>query len=443
MHDMLARLFPICRSQTGDGVRQSLALLQDVLPLHIHEVPSGTPVFDWEVPQEWNIRDAWIADASGKKLIDLASSNLHVLNGSAPVKARMPWSELKTRLHTLPDQPERIPYRTAFFQNTWGFCLTQQQFDAMAEQGEQHYDVCIDSTLEHGSLTLGEWYLPGQTSAEVLLSTHTCHPSLANDGLSGLVVATWLARWLATQPRRYSYRLLLAPATIGAITWLSINQDHVDRIRHGLVLSCLGDSGHFNYRRSRQGNAEVDRRVQNILQDDGADHQIHDFEPFGYDQRQFCSPGFDLPMGCLMRTPNGEYPEYHTSADDLSLVRPEALEHSLKTLIRICDSLEANYSPTYINRHPHGEPRLGKHGLYHAFGTRPDAQQLQNAMLWILNLSDGRHSLADIAEVSQLPLPGLEEAASLLETHGLVSCEDHRPRQSPQAHTLLSTLVTI
>lgn len=443
MHDMIARLFPICRSQTGDGVRESLRMLQELIPLQLLEVPSGTPAFDWEVPQEWNIREAWIADESGRRVIDIRESTLHVINGSIPIHRRLPWSELQEHLQTLPDQPDLIPYRTAFFQNKWGFCLSQQQFDELSQRGDQTYEVCIDADLTAGSLTLGEWYLPGESEAEVLLSTHTCHPSLANDGLSGLVVAVWLARWLATQPRRYSWRLLLAPATIGAITWLSLNRNQTDRIRHGLVLSCLGDTGPLNYHRSRRGDAEIDRQVASILQTDSDAHQIHDFEPFGYDQRQFCSPGFDLPVGCLMRTPNGQYPEYHTSADDLSLVKPEALEHSLNTLIRICESLEAGYTPAFVNRSPHGEPRLGKHGLYHAFGSRSDAQQLQTAMLWILNLSDGRHSLADIAYRSGLTDSLLEQAASLLESHHLLTREDFRPRRPLRQHELLTALTSI
>lgn len=443
MHDMLARLFPICRSQTGNGVRESLRLLQEVLPLDIEEVPSGTPVFDWEVPQEWNIREAWIADDSGRRVIDLNDSTLHVVNGSVAFRGQLAWSELKSHLHTLPEQPELIPYRTAFFQDQWGFCLSQRQFDELNRHGERVYDVCIDTERTHGSLTLGEWYLPGETAEEVLLSSHTCHPSLANDGLSGLVVGTWLARWLAEQPRRYSYRLVLAPATIGAITWLGLHHKRLDHVRHGLVLSCLGDSGPLNYRRSRRGNAEIDRRVEHVLQNDSAEHQVLDFEPFGYDQRQFCSPGFDLPMGCLMRTPNGRYPEYHTSADDLTLVRPEALEHSLQTLIRICEQLEAGYTPTYVSRKPHGEPRLGKHGLYHAFGSRPDARQLQNAMLWVLNLSDGRHSLSDITDRSRLADSLLQEAASLLETHGLLTRQDIRPGRSHRQHELLTDLISI
>lgn len=421
IHDLVSRLFPICRSQTGDGVRQSLEMLRELLPLELLEIPSGTKVFDWDVPQEWNISDAWITDESGTRVVDFRESNLHVVNGSTPIRRRMPWSELKSHLITLPEQPELIPYRTAFFQDKWGFCISQRQFDVLEARGECHYDVCIDATVADGSLTLGEWYLPGETQAEVLISTHICHPSLANDGLSGAAIAAYLGRWLATRRRRFSYRILFIPATIGAIAWLSLNQNHVHRIRHGLVLSCLGDSGKLNYRRSRQGNAQIDRTVSQVLGDIGEDHAIHDFEPFGYDQRQYCSPGFDLPIGCLMRTPNGRYPEYHTSADDLSLVRPDALEHSFNTLTQISERLEASSARLFINNSPKCEPRLGKHGLYHAFGSRPDAQEMQEAILWSLNLCDGRHSLADIADRSGVSEELLNEATTLLEEHGFLS----------------------
>ena len=422
IHDLVSRLFPICRSQTGDGVRQSLQMLRELIPLDLREVPSGINVFDWEVPQEWNISNAWIADEDGNHIVDFSDSNLHVVNGSAAVQTTLPWSELKEKLTTLPDQPDLIPYRASFFGNSWGFCLSQRKFDELERRGERRYEVCIDASRVDGSLTYGELLIPGASDAEVLLSTHTCHPSLANDGLTGMAIAAFLGEWLAQQERQYSYRLLFAPATIGAITWLSLNEDNVKNIRHGLVLSCLGDSGHLNYRRSRRDTAEIDRTVVEVLGETCDDFAVHRFEPFGYDQRQFCSPGFDLPMGCLMRTPNGEYPQYHTSADDLNLVRPAALQHSFTTITQIIERLEQNYSPTYLNVNPKCEPRLGKHGLYHAFGARPNAQEIQQAILWVLNLSDGHRSLVDIAHRSAVPIKVLTEASKLLEEHGFLTC---------------------
>ena len=421
IYDLIARLFPICRSQTGEGTRESLRMLRELIPVELHEVPSGTPVLDWEVPQEWNISDAWIADSSGKRVVDFQKSNLHVVNGSQPIRATLPWSELKTHLITLPEQPDLVPYRASFFGNGWGFCLSQKQFDALDDQSEREYEVCIDASRTDGSLTLGEFFIPGQSESEILLSTHTCHPSLANDGLSGMALAAFIGQWLQSRPRRYSYRLLFAPATIGAITWLALNELELSRIRHGLVLSCLGDPGRFNYRRTRQGQTEIDRTVAEVMTDLAVPFQQHDFEPFGYDQRQFCSPGFDLPVGCLMRTPNGEYPEYHTSADNLNLVTPGALGRSFEVITRIIKRLEENYSEAYINVRPKGEPRLGKHGLYHAFGSRPDAAELQNALLWVLNLSDGKHSLSDIAHRSNCPQDRLTEAAHLLVEHGFLN----------------------
>lgn len=420
MHELVSRLFPICRSQTGNGVRQSLDIVSEMIPLVTHEVPSGTHVFDWEVPQEWNISDAFIADESGTRVVDFRESNLHIINGSIPVRRRMRWGELKNHLIALPDHPDWIPYRTTFFQDKWGFCLSQKQFDALVQLGDREYDVCIAASRQEGSLTFGELFIQGDSSDEVLFSTHICHPSLANDGLSGIAVACFLARWLQSQQRSYSYRFLFIPATIGAITWLSLNEHRLQNIRHGLVLSCLGDSGHLHYRRSRRGTAEIDWTVARVLEEKGVPYTLLDFEPFGYDQRQFCSPGFNLPMGCLMRTPNEQYPEYHTSADDLSLVRPAALEDSLRTLVEVCDRLEQNRTPRFINTMPHCEPRLGKSGLYHAFGTRPDAQDLQRAMLWTLNLSTGDHSLLDVAERSQMSLMLIEQAAALLELHGFL-----------------------
>jgi aminopeptidase-like protein len=433
MHALTSRLFPICRSQTGDGVRESLRILREFIPLDIHKVPTGTPVFDWEVPREWNIKDAYIADASGHRVIDFQRSNLHVVSGSVPVWTRLAWSVLKEHLTTLPEQPELIPYRTAFFQDTWGFCLSQRQFDQLDAHGEQEYEVCIDSTLEDGSLTYGELFLEGESDEEILISTHICHPSLANDGLSGLAVATFLAQHLAPQERRYSYRFLFVPATIGAITWLALNEDKTPRIKHGLVLSCLGDDGPINYRRSRQGDAIIDLAVAQVLRDSQQPHNILEFEPFGYDQRQYCSPGFDLPVGGLMRTPDQQFPEYHTSADDLSLVQPEGLSHSLDTLKSVCEVLE--HTRTYLNLKPKCEPRLGESGLYHAFGSRPDAKRLQQAILWTLNLSDGSRSLLDVSTRSELPFMLILQAAQMLEEHGFLATHPSEPiNPAPPKH---------
>ena len=419
MYDLAVELFPICRSVTGPGVRETLTRLQRIVPLEIREVATGTPVFDWTVPREWCIRDAYVQDQHGHRVIDFRKSNLHVVNGSVPVRATMSWQELKPRLHTLPEHPGWIPYRTCFHAEDWGFCLSHDDFQKLDRLGDCRYEVCIDSTLKDGSLTYGELLLPGQLDDEVLVSTHVCHPSLANDNLSGITVATYFARSLQRRVRRYSYRFLFIPATIGAISWLSLNESHVRRIRHGWVMSVVGDAGPFTYKKTRRGNAEIDRAFTHVLRHTGESFAVHDFEPFGYDQRQFCSPGFNLPIGCLMRSQNGCFPEYHTSGDDLNLIRPESLAGALNLCLAVSDVVEGNR--VYRNLNPRCEPRLGPRGLYQAFGTHSDRQLLQKAVLWVLNLSDGEHSLLDIADRSAIRFALIREAAELLLQHNLLA----------------------
>ena len=413
MHALIAELFPVCRSITGDGFRASLRRLAEIVPIALSEVPSGTAVFDWTVPKEWNIRDAWIADASGRRVVDFRSSNLHVVNYSVPVRARMSLAALRPRLHTLPEQPDLVPYRTTYYAEDWGFCLTHRQLEAMPD-GE--YDICIDATLAPGHLTYGECVLPGELTDEILISVHSCHPSLANDNLSGMVVAAFLARHLSSGPRRHTLRFLFIPGTIGSITWLALHEAEAARVRHGLVLSCLGDPGPSTYKRSRRGDALVDRAAIHVLKQAGP-HQVIDFVPYGYDERQYCSPGFDLPVGCLTRTPNGRYPEYHTSADNLEFVRPEALADSLEKCLRIVEILERDQA--YLNLKPKCEPQLGRRGLYRATGGR-ELPGFEMALLWVLNLSDGRHTLLDIANRAGLDFGIISGAARALERADLL-----------------------
>lgn len=412
----IAEAYPICRSITGDGVRRTLAMIGERVPLEVHEVPSGTPVFDWTVPKEWNIRDAWIRDPSGRKVVDFQDCNLHVLNYSVPVRAKLPLEELKEHLFTLPDQPDRIPYRTSYYKETWGFCLSHDQLQALPE-GE--YEVLVDSTLEDGSLTYGEIFLAGESDREVLLSTHICHPSLCNDNLSGIAVMTWLARQLQDRPRRrYSYRFLFIPGTIGSITWLACNEEEVGRIAHGLVAANLGDSGRFHYKRSRQGEAEIDRAVLAVLRASGEEFGVEDFVPFGYDERQYSSPGFDLAVGSLTRTPYGRYPEYHTSADNLGFIQADALEGSLRAYLAVTDVLEGNRR--YLNLNPKCEPQLGRRGLYRAIGGDDTGREREMALLWVLNLSDGQYDLLDISERSGISFVAIREAADALLEVGLL-----------------------
>jgi aminopeptidase-like protein len=415
MHRFAEQLYPICRSITGEGIRQTLRKVQEKIPLQLTEVPTGTAVLDWTVPKEWNIRDAHIKDAHGIKVVDFKKCNLHALNYSAPLRGTFSLSELRGHLATLPDHPEWIPYRTSYYKENWGFCLSHNQMLALRE-GD--YEVCVDSTLEDGHLTYGECYLPGASSGEVLISSHACHPSLANDNLSGIVVATALAKFLMGRELRYSYRFVFAPGTIGAITWLAKNREAVGRVRHGLVLTGIGNADAFHYKKSRQGNAEIDRAAAHVLRHNSKSAEVLEFSPYGYDERQYCSPGFNLPVGCLMRSVWGTFPEYHTSADNLEFIRPEQLAESLRVCAAIVDVLENNRR--YQNLSPYGEPQLGKRGLYRSTGGETIGADI-NAQLWVLNLSDGDNSLLDIAERSAIPFATIFAAAERLRQGELLS----------------------
>jgi len=415
LHRFVSELYPICRSITGNGIRETLSLIQKRIPLQIFEVASDTHVFDWTVPKEWNIRDAFIKDLRGNRVVDFQKSTLHVLNYSTPVRATISLNELKPHLFTLSDYPDWIPYRTSYYKPEWGFCLSHNQLLALADD---NYEVCIDSTLEDGYLTYGEYYLPGCSTDEILVSVHACHPSLANDNLSGLAVATFLAQILSAKNLRYSYRFLFIPGTIGAITWLARNHETVGRIRQGLVLTCIGDASGFHYKKSRRGDAEIDRATAHVLSYCGEASEILDFSPYGYDERQYCSPGFNLAVGCLMRSVWGTFPEYHTSADNLEFVRPQALARSLRLCTSIFDVLENNYR--YRSLNPYCEPQLGKRNLYRTTGG-DSIEAETNARLWVLNLSDGEHSLLDIAERSGMPFSTIREAAETLQDSGLLA----------------------
>lgn len=422
MYEFVRQLYPICRSITGDGLRQTLAVIsRSIAPLRleVHEVASGTPVLDWTVPKEWNIRDAWVADSTGKRVIDFQVSNLHVVNYSVPFRGRLKLIELRAHLHTLPDRPDWIPYRTSYYDETWGFCLSQRQLDAMPD-GE--YDVCVDSSLAPGSLSYGELVLPGSTDEEILISSHVCHPSLCDDNLSGVAVSVALARSLSRESparRRHTMRFLYAPGTIGAITWLARNRERVNRIRHGLTLTCLGDSHPFTYKRTVLGRADIDRVVAHVLRHSSLAHAVIDFFPYGYDERQYGSPGFRAPVGSLMRGRHGTFPEYHTSADNLDFIAPDRMVESLTVLQSVVQVLEGNNA--FRNLAPYGEPQLGRRGLYDAVGGKTNIPGLQLAMLWVLNLSDGEHTLLDIAERAEIDFRVIRKAADLLEEYALLS----------------------
>lgn len=415
MFALAARIFPICRSITGDGVRATLGQLSRHIDLAIHEIPSGTQVLDWTVPREWNIREAWIENAAGERVVDLASSNLHVLQYSVPVHKRLPLEELKRHIFTLPEQPGLVPYRTSYYAERWGFCMAHERLEALPDGV---YEVRIDSTLEDGSLTWGEHLHRGTSEQEVLLSAHVCHPSLANDNCSGIALLGHLARRLAPLRTRLSYRFLFAPGTIGAIAWLARNERNLGRIRHGLVVSCVGDGGGPTYKRSRRGDAPIDRAMAHVLRHEAPAATVLDFFPYGYDERQYCSPGFDLPVGLFQRSLFATFPEYHTSADDLAFIRPEHLARSYAMIVGALDILENDRRP--VSTAPKGEPQLGRRGLYDTPDGAGGGETMRMAFLWLLNLADGNHGLLDIAERAGMPFALVADAARRLHEAGLL-----------------------
>ncbi len=426
MYQCITDLFPFHRSISGDGVRDTLKHLQKTLPIEIHEVPTGTRVFDWTVPQEWRIHDAFIADRDGTRLVDYRQSNLQVLSGSQPISGRFSFEQLKPNLLTLPEEqdPDWIPYRTAFFRDAWGFCVSRRQLDRLQRDPAEEFDVVIDAEYFDGSLSYGEVTIPGKSDETILVYAHCCHPSLANDNLSGMAVAAFLGKQLVERsqsgdtPER-TYIIVFAPATIGAITWLAQNESSLSKICGGLILSLLGDDGDFTYKKSRCDASSINRAVELTLsQQQDVQWSVRRFTPFGYDERQFCSPGINLPIGCLMRTPNGEFSQYHTSADNLDFVTPKSLANSLHIVTSILRNLEQNEIP--VSHNSRCEPQLGVHGLYRAFGQHDDRGRFQEAVMWVLNLADGEHDLFAIAERGELPFPLVREAAVVLLDRGLI-----------------------
>jgi aminopeptidase-like protein len=431
MFELMEKLFPICRSITGNGVRETLKILSGYISLETHEVKTGTKVFDWNVPMEWNIKDAYIKSNKGEKIIDFKNSNLHVLGYSIPINESVKLDELKKHMYTIPEQPDIIPYKTSYYNKNWGFCLTHKQF---SELNDESYDVCIDSELKDGSLTYGEYFIKGKSTKEILFSSYVCHPSICNDALSGVVMNILLAKTLLKHQNElnYSYRFLFVPETVGAITWLSINEEKTKNISHGLVLTCVGDNGNFTYKKTRDGDSEIDKTVLKILKKSEQKFHVKDFFPTGSDERQFCSPGFNLPVGSLMRTMYGEFKEYHTSSDNLSFVNIESLQGSFDKFVEIIKELENNfgnfqetktlsYEKTssndikFLNLNPKCELQLGKRGLYHKIGgPKSGVKPNIKGMLWLLNLSDGNHTLSQISKRSKISEDELIKYADIL-----------------------------
>ena len=415
LHSFIKKLYPICRSITGNGTRETLKIIKEKMPIEIREVSTGTEVFDWAIPKEWNIKDGYVKNSAGKKVIDFKKSNLHVLNYSIPIKKKMKLTELKKHLFTLSDYPEWTPYFTSYYKEEWGFCLSHKEFLKLKD-GE--YEVFIDSTLEKGHLTYGELFLPGKKKEEILFFTYICHPSLANDNLSGIAILTFLAESLKDLKLNYSYRFLFIPETIGAITWLSLNEDKIKNIKFGLVATCAGDPGDSTYKKTREGDNLLDKIAEKVLSDSGCPYKIIDFFPSGSDERQFSSPGFKLPIGSLMRTMYGRYPEYHTSADNLDFIKAEKLQDSLNKYSEIVFILENNAK--FINLNPKGEPQLGRRGIYDMLGGIRKERIDQNAILWVLNLSDGQHTILDISARSGISFRQIKETADLLLSKNLL-----------------------
>ena len=409
MITLSTKLFPICRSITGNGLRQTLNIIQEHIPIKIFEVPSGTKVFDWSIPREWNIHDAYIKDSKGKKIIDFKKSNLHVVGYSVPVKKKMPFNGLREHLHYIPEKPKWIPYITSYYKEEWGFCLSYEQYKKL-KNGV--YEVNIDSELKTGALSYGELFIPGKVKDEILLTTYVCHPSLANDNLSGALLLTFLAETITEASRKYSYRFLFVPETIGAIAWIAKNQEKLKNIKYGLVATCVGDRGSYTYKKTRAGDSYLDRVVMNVLKNSGEQHTIVDFFPAGSDERQFSSPGINLPMGSLMRTMYGKFPEYHTSADNLDFISPESLLGSYEHYRDIIYVLEND--GYYLNLNPKCEPMLGNRGLYNV-GKKPECSEEEEiALRWVLNFSDGRHSLLDISNKSGINFRIIKRVADRL-----------------------------
>ena len=416
MYDLLKELFPICRSLTGNGVRQTFEILKKHIPLEVQEFPSGTKCFDWVIPDEWNIKSAWIKDWNGNKIVDFSEHNLHILGYSIPYSGEITLEDLKKHIYTDPERPDAIPYRTSYYEKRWGFCMSHRQFETLKEG---KYQVHIDSSLKPGSLTLAEAFIKGKTEKEIFFSCYVCHPSMADDSISGVVMTTKLYEYLKNRKDNYySYRFIFVPETIGAIAYLSKYGEMLKKSTFcGMVLTCVGDPGDFNYKKTRQGTHSLDRIAENILKHSGFKHHMHDFFLPGSDERQYSSPGFNIPAGSLMRSFYG-LPKYHSSQDNLDFVTEEGLNQTFDIYTKIIEAFEADFK--YLNTNPFCEPFLSKYGLYSTLGAQMDGSKYIKKVLSILNFSDGQHSLVDIAEKTGFCISDLLDTVKILEEKGLL-----------------------
>jgi aminopeptidase-like protein len=412
------RLWPLMRSLTGEGARRTHEILGELVPLESIEVASGTACLDWEVPKEWVFREAYVIDPDGRKILDASQQTLHLVNCSAPFRGQVSRAELDAHLHSSPERPDVIPYRTSYYHPTWGFCLTHREREALPD-GD--YQVVVDTDLVDGSIRLSENVIAGATDDEVLISTYTCHPSMANDNLSGPLLTAMLQRRVAGwNERRLTYRFVWLPETIGAVAYLARLGTHFrEHLVAGYVASCLGDPAPFTYKRSRRGSTVADRAALHVLRArQGEAVRVLDFEPTGSDERQYCSPGYDLPVGVIARSIYGRYDQYHTSADDRSFLSFPALVETIDAYEDTLRLLDRNR--TYQRTDPRGEPQLGKRGLYPTLGAGRDQGAEMSGLQWVLNLSDGDHDLLSITERSGLPFDIVADAAEKCHEAGLL-----------------------
>ncbi len=421
------RLWHLNRSLTGDDNRKTLNILSEIIDLNISEVPSGTACYDWVVPPEWNVKEAWIKDCYGNIIIDFANNNLHLVGYSIPIHTTMKLEELKNYIFTLPNQPELIPYLTSYYKQRWGFCMTHNQFIALQDI---EYEIFIDASLNNnGSMTIADVMLEGSSEKEILFSTYFCHPSMANNELSGPLVTAFLYKELKKLKNRfYNYRFVFVPESIGSIYYLSKHGNVLlKNLEAGYVITCVGDAGNFTYKRSRKGNSLADRAAEIVLKNTEKEYVVEDFFPLGSDERQYCSPAFNLPVGSLMRTRYGKFPEYHTSGDNKNFISFEAMQKSVEKYLNIVKLLEYNFK--YINKIPFCEPQLGKRGLYPSLKSAKETSEFIEAMMWILNLSDGNNDLISISEKSNISVEKLFPVIDILlekdiimKNNSLISC---------------------
>lgn len=412
------RLWPICRSITGDGLRESFHILQELIPLELHEVKSGTNVFDWKVPKEWNIRDAYIITPGGKKIADFSKNNLHVVNYSIPIDKKVKFSELKQHLYFKKELPNAVPYVTSYYKEDWGFCIDYNTYKSLSKDGE--YRVVVNSSLQDGSLTYGELLLPGESEEEILFTSYLCHPSMANNELSGPLTLSFLYRELKKQKNsHYSYRFVIAPETIGAICYLAQNKEILMKnVKGGFIFTCCGDNGSITYKSTRDENTLTNRILPHVLNSKGVEFGVIPFDPIGSDERQYASPGFNLPVGVVMRTPFSEYPEYHTSLDNKELMNFGKIEELTKTIRDVVKAF--NLNDKYENQIKYGEPFLGKRNLYEDLSTSRSHSETIKMRMRLLNYLDGKRDLLEVCEKYDYSILDTENEINQLLSNGLI-----------------------